>query len=35
MGIETRVAVNVGGFTERQRQFLEFHRNSLLLRAVR
>lgn len=35
MGIETRRIVNVGGFTEGQRKFLDFHRNSVLLRAVR
>src|SRR5664279_386991 len=27
MGIETRGVVNVGGFTERQRRYLDFHRN--------
>ena len=31
MGIETR-GRNVGGFTEGQRSFLDFHRNSVLLR---
>jgi len=35
MGIDTRATVNVGGFTEGQRRYLEFHRNSVLLRAVR
>jgi hypothetical protein len=35
MGIETRRIANVGGFTEGQRKFLDFHRNSVLLRAVR
>ncbi len=35
MGVETRSLVNVGGFTEGQRSFLDFHRNSVLLRAVR
>jgi putative restriction endonuclease len=35
MGIETRKVVNVGGFTEGQRKYLEFHRNSVLLRAAR
>ena len=34
-GIDTRGVVNVGGFTERQRQYLDFHRNSVLLRAAR
>jgi hypothetical protein len=33
MGIDTERAVNVGGFTEGQRGFLDFHRNSVLLRA--
>ena len=35
MGIETKVVVNVGGFTEGQRLFLEFHRNAVLLKAAR
>ena len=35
MGIETRHRVNVGPFTEGQKHFLEFHRNSVLLRAHR
>jgi putative restriction endonuclease len=35
MGIETRGAVNVGAFTEGQRRYLDFHRNSVLLRAAR
>jgi hypothetical protein len=35
MGIDTRGAVNVGGFTDGQRGYLEFHRNAVLLRAVR
>jgi hypothetical protein len=35
MGIETQRVVNVGGFTEGQRRFLDFHRNAVLLRAVR
>jgi hypothetical protein len=35
MGIDTRGAVNVGGFTDGQRRYLDFHRNSVLLRAVR
>jgi len=35
MGIETARRVHVGGFTEGQRRFLEFHRNSVLLRASR
>jgi hypothetical protein len=35
MGIETEQIINVGGFTEGQRKFLEFHRNSVLLRALR
>ena len=35
MGIETRRVVNVGGFTEGQRAYLDFHRNAVLLRAAR
>ena len=35
MGIETRAAVNVGDFTQGQREFLDFHRSSVLLRARR
>jgi hypothetical protein len=34
-GIETQRIVNVGGFSEGQRRFLDYHRNSVLLRAVR
>jgi hypothetical protein len=35
MGVETERLINVGTFTEGQRHFLEFHRNSVLLRASR
>lgn len=35
MGVETNRSVNVGGFTEGQRQFLEYHRNSVLLQIAR
>jgi hypothetical protein len=35
MGIEITKVVNVGGFTSGQKQFLEFHRNSVLLQSVR
>jgi putative restriction endonuclease len=35
MGVETERPLNVGQFTEGQRHFLEFHRNSVLLRANR
>lgn len=35
MGIETNQTVNVGTFTEGQRRFLEFHRESVLLVANR
>jgi HNH endonuclease len=35
MGVETEGPINVGTFTDGQRQFLEFHRNAVLLRAVR
>jgi hypothetical protein len=34
MGVETERIVNVGTFTEGQRRFLEFHRNSVLLRVA-
>ncbi|HWR53223.1 MAG TPA: HNH endonuclease signature motif containing protein [Bryobacteraceae bacterium] len=35
MGLETRQVMNVGGFTAGQRAYLDFHRNAVLLRAVR
>jgi hypothetical protein len=35
MGIETKMVVNVGAFTSGQKQFLEFHRNAVLLRSMR
>jgi putative restriction endonuclease len=35
MGIEVKQAVNVGTFTSGQKQFLDFHRTSVLLRADR
>jgi putative restriction endonuclease len=35
MGVETDQVINVGTFTEGQRQFLDFHRNAVLLRASR
>jgi putative restriction endonuclease len=35
MGVETQRIVNVGGFTEGQRRFLDFHRTAVLLRALR
>ncbi len=35
MGIETHGAVNVGGFSEGRRGYLDFHTNSVLLRAAR
>ena len=35
MGIETERIVNVGGFSQGQRKFLDFHRSSVLLRASR
>jgi len=34
MGIETTNAVNVGVFTSGQKQFLDFHRNSVLLQSI-
>lgn len=33
MGVETRRVVHIGSFTVGQRKFLDFHRNSVLLRA--
>ncbi len=35
MGIDTASAVNVGGFTHGQKQFLDFHRNAVLLQSIR
>lgn len=35
MGIDTETIVNVGGFSSGQRQFLDFHRNSVLLQSIR
>jgi putative restriction endonuclease len=35
MGIDATRVVNVGTFTTGQKQFLDFHRNSVLLRAIR
>jgi hypothetical protein len=35
MGIDTTRVVNVGGFTTGQKQFLDFHRNAVLLQSVR
>jgi hypothetical protein len=35
MGVETEGVVNVGSFTEGQRQFLDYHRSAVLLRAMR
>ncbi len=35
MGIDTTNVVNVGGFTGGQKQFLDFHRNAVLLQSVR
>jgi hypothetical protein len=35
MGLETKGITNVGPFTNGQRQFLEFHRNAILLRVAR
>jgi putative restriction endonuclease len=35
MGVETDRTMNVGIFTKGQRQFLEFHRNAVLLRVAR
>jgi putative restriction endonuclease len=35
MGINTTEIVNLGGFTSGQKQFLDFHRNAVLLQAIR
>jgi hypothetical protein len=35
MGVDTEDAVNVGGFTTGQKQFLDFHRNAVLLQSLR
>ena len=35
MGIDTTKAINVGGFTSGQKQFLDFHRNDVLLKSIR
>jgi len=35
MGIDVTKIVNVGGFTSGQKQFLDFHRNSVLLQSTR
>jgi putative restriction endonuclease len=35
MGIETQKFVNVGGFSEGQQKFLDFHRTAVFLRATR
>jgi putative restriction endonuclease len=35
MGIDTTKLINVGGFTSGQRQFLDFHRNAVLLQSVK
>lgn len=35
MGIDTSKVVNVGEFTSGQKQFLDFHRNAVLLQSVR
>jgi hypothetical protein len=35
MGVPTDQRINVGNFTEGQRRYLDFHRNAVLLRAIR
>jgi len=35
MGIDTTKAINVGAFTSGQKQFLDFHRNDVLLKSIR
>lgn len=35
MGIDATMVINVGGFTSGQKQFLDLHRNAVLLQSVR
>jgi hypothetical protein len=35
MGIDTTEDINVGSFTSGQKQFLDFHRNDVLLKSIR
>jgi putative restriction endonuclease len=35
MGVETNRSINVGKFTEGQRQYLDYHRKSVLLQMAR
>jgi putative restriction endonuclease len=35
MGIDATKNVNVGAFTSGQKQFLDFHRNDVLLKSIR
>ena len=35
MGVEIQKTINVGGFTSGQKQFLDFHRNSVFLQSIR
>jgi hypothetical protein len=35
MGIETTKVMSLGSFTSGQKQFLDFHRNAVLLQSVR
>jgi putative restriction endonuclease len=35
MGIDVAGVVNVGGYTGGQKQFLDFHRNAVLLQSIR
>jgi putative restriction endonuclease len=35
MGIDTTEDINVGAFTSGQKQFLDFHRNDVLLKSIR
>jgi hypothetical protein len=34
MGVPTDAVVNVGGFSDGQRQFLEYHQDAVLLKAA-
>jgi hypothetical protein len=35
MGVDTHSSVNVGGFMAAQREFLDYHRGMVLLKAAR
>jgi len=35
MGIDATAVIDVGAFTSGQKQFLDFHRNDVLLKSIR